>query len=93
MCAMALKVLMAGRTPHSIWPPRVRERALKSAGKLTNTHGGGAGAGPLGSLGEPPARGTLGASTTGTQRRFGGGGYPLSPAGKVLIIVLLLYWH
>jgi hypothetical protein len=30
---------MAGRPPHSTWSPRVRERALKSAGERTHTEG------------------------------------------------------
>jgi hypothetical protein len=53
--AMALKVIITGRTPHTLSGPHVCcERALKSAGKR-NTHGGvGAGA-----FGKPPARGTL----------------------------------
>ena len=48
------------------------ERALKSTGER-NTHNQ-VGAG---TFGKPPARGTLGVSTSDIQRRFGGGGFPL----------------
>jgi hypothetical protein len=57
------------------------EWALKSAGER-NTHGG-VGAG---TFGKPPARGTLGVSTSDIQRLFGGGGSP--PAGELLTALL-----
>jgi hypothetical protein len=66
-------VLMGRQTHHTLSGLCVcRERALKSAGER-NTHGG-VGAG---TFGKPPARGTLGVSTSDIQRRFGGGGVPL----------------
>jgi hypothetical protein len=84
---MALKSANGGRQTHhtllgTLSGHRVcRERALKSTGER-NTHGG-AVRGPSG-FGKPPARGALGVSATGIQRRFGGGGYPLLAKCKVL---------
>jgi hypothetical protein len=73
LCAMALKSADGRQAHHTIAGLCVCcERALKSAGERS-THGGfGAG-----TFGKPPARGTLGVSTSGTQRRIGGGGFPL----------------
>jgi hypothetical protein len=70
LCAEALKSANGRQNHHTLSGLCVCcERALKSAGER-NTHGGvGAGA-----FGKPPARGTLGVSTSGIQRRIGGGG-------------------
>jgi hypothetical protein len=77
MCAMALKSSIGRHTHHIPSGLRVcRERALKSAGER-NTNGGVS----AGTFGKPPARGTLGASTTGIQRRFAIWRRGLSPAG------------
>ena len=74
LCARALKSANGpAEPPHSIWPVVLSgERALKSAGER-NTHNQ-VGAG---TFGKPPARGTLGVSTSDIQRRLGGGGFPL----------------
>ena len=83
LCAMALKSAN-GRLNHHTPSGRLLlsgERALKSAGERNTHNQVGAGA-----FGKPPARGTLGVSTSDIQRRFGGGGCP--PAGKLLTALL-----
>jgi hypothetical protein len=70
---------MAGRSnngaepPHSIWPVVLSgERALKCAGERNTRNQVDAG-----TFGKPPARGTLGVSTSDIQRRLGAaGGFP-----------------
>ena len=73
LCAMALKSTNGRQNHHTISGLCVCcERALKGTGER-NTHNQ-VGAG---TFEKPPARGTLRVSTSGIQRRFGGGGFPL----------------
>ena len=83
LCARAPKGANGpAEPPHSIWPVVLSgERALKCAGERNTRNQVGAG-----TFGKPPARGTLGVSTSDIQRRFGGGGFP--PAGKLLTALL-----
>jgi hypothetical protein len=84
LCAMALKSANGRQNHHTLSGLCVcRERALKSAGER-NTHGGVG----VGAFGKPPARGALGVSTSGIQRRIGGGGVRGPPAGKLLTALL-----
>ena len=74
LCARALKSANGpAESPHSIWQVVLSgERALKCAGERNTRNQVGAG-----TFGKPPARGTLGVSTSDIQRRLGGGGSPL----------------